>query len=242
MNIDCRGHTMNEDGVKQTLESDIRVWIRTSERIGKPEIIPVLFDNPFFTSRACHVCGEEPDFRTTDKGENFIAESECLYKDGFPPIEVNLEVPSGEILLFNDFRQCYEKEKNHIDVNSTLGIKLYTEHYAEQGLIIHFVGNSCPSIVQISNERLNIGWVDKEGDDTKIIGSICTDLWWYCAVDRVNFEKRIGKTTEQFEKEYHDKGYWPDIIRAKVTPGTYRTVGQYHLDNDKLYSFIERIK
>ena len=253
MKIDCCGHTMNKGNIERDLESDIRIWKKVLA--DRPEVIPEIFKNPFHTSSSCFACGDSPRFKTEDQGESFVAETECQYKDGFPPIEVMLEVPSGEILLFNDLRHCYEQEKEHIDVNSTLGIKLHTEHYAKQGMITHFVGNSSPGVFQVSDERLEIrsGYCEKEDGCTlpecpmpscgmsKKLGSICTDLWWYCAVDKDEFEKRIWKTTEQYKEEY-PRGSWPDIIRAKVIPGTYRTVGQYHIDSEKLYSFIERIK
>jgi hypothetical protein len=255
---------MCEDNIKEAIESEIRFFKRMSELVSEKQRLLNITDKepyeilraPIHTSSSCSTCGESPTFKTEDQGETFFAETECLYSGGFPPIEVLLEVPSGEILLFNDLRRSYEKAPNHININSTQGIKQHTEHYAKQGLITHFVGNSSPRVFQMSADRLEIrgGYCEKEdgctlpecpmpscGQGTQI-GSICTDLWWYCAVDRAAFEKRIGKTAEQYEKEYHATGAWPEIVHAKVIPGTYRTVSQYHIDSEKLYSFIERVK
>lgn len=257
MDINCNGHAINIEGVQRGIESEIRFIKRINELeqiLSKNSEVP--FAKPIHVFSECFNCGESPKFRTDDGGETFIAETECAYKGGFPPIEVNLDVPSGEILLFNDFRSSYIKPEKFFSINNNAGIKLYTEYYAAQGLCTHFVGNTCPSVAQVSDERLEIGsfWCEKEDgcklpkcpmpecNRPKILGSICTDLWWYCAVDREAFEKRIGQTTEQYQAEYHATGAWPEIIRAKVTPGTYRTVGLYHIDEGKLFSFIERIK
>lgn len=256
MNINCNGHVTHIESVQQGIESEIRFTKRINELEQiKGEALSALFAEPFYVSSECFNCGKSLKFKTTDGGETFIADTECAYKDGFPPIEVNLEVPSGEILLFNDFRSSYAKAEKFFSINNTAGKKQYTEHFAAQGLCMHFVGNTCPSVVQVSDERLEIGCFDCDKEDgcelpecpmpecnrPNVLGSICTDLWWYCAVDREAFEKRIGKTTEQYQAEYHATGAWPEIIRAKVTPGTYRTVGLYHIDEDKLFSFIERI-
>jgi hypothetical protein len=237
MNINFRGHLMNEENVKKALEREINFY----KKILNPEALDIIFKRSFYIDNSCFTCGVSPEFQTKN-GETFEVVIECPFKDGFPPIEVNLEVPSGKILLFNNFRRFYNNDFHNINICSDLGKKQYTEHFAKQGLIIHFVGNTCPSVVQVSDERLNIGNYSEEEGDTGIIGTICTDLWWYCAVDQADFEKRIEKSTDQFEKEYHETGAWPNVIRAKVIPGTYRTVGQYHLDKDKLFSFIERIK
>ena len=122
-------------------------------------------------------------------------------------------------------------------------------HYLKQALTHCSAGT-------VNNERLEIGnfMCEEEegceldtcpGPSCKVvnkIGSICSDLWWYCAVDKDTFEKRIGKTVDQFEDDFHATGAWPCVVRAIVTPGTYRTVGQYHIDEDRLFSYIERVK
>lgn len=260
MNIDRRGHYKGSQLLERSLTAEINSEIRflktMKEKFGV-ESSPEDFNHPFHPSNPCGNCGEDIKFFTKDKGETLVAESECPYKDGFPPIEVTLEVPSGEILLFNDLREFYENEGKdpYFDINTNAGIKDYCEYIAKLGMVSHFVGNTCPDVVQVSPERLEIGNFRCEHEDgCKLpecpmpscnrpteIGSICTDLWWYCAVDRSEFEKRIGKTTEQYQKEYNDTGAWPQIVRAKVTPGTYKAVGQYHIDSDKLFSYIEKI-
>jgi len=254
MKIDLKGHDYSLDYLEEEIKSQIRLFKSTEKTC--PDFLSTMLVHPLYPHVNCPTCGERLSFNVSDSWETYTSTTECLYKDGFPPIEALLEVPSGEILIFNDLRGAYEKEGKCIDTNTTDGIKQYTEHYAKQGMIIHFVGNTCPSVVQINDERLEIGSFTCEEEDgcelpecpgpnckvVNTIGTICTDLWWYCAVDRDTFEKRIGKTVDQYEDGYHATGAWPDVIRAKVIPGIYRTVGQYHIDEDRLFSYIERIK
>jgi hypothetical protein len=183
-------------------------------------------------------------------GNLLEADSSCKYAKGCPEIVVNLSVPSGKIVLFNDLREPYKRpdRENRNGVNSFAGKKYYTEEYAKQGLITHFVGNSSPHIYQESSTKLTVASICEDNGEKappgKEIGRICTDLWWYCAVDKKEFEKRIGKTLAQYQKEYHDRGAWPSLIVAKVTPGTYRTTGRYDSlkkNETEIFSVIERI-
>jgi hypothetical protein len=255
MKIDLRGHDIYLPSLEHGMEHELRMKKHIEENY--PSILKENY--PLYPHSYCAKCGSTPSFViSVDGSDTYRADTECAYKDGFPPIEAMLEVPSGEILLFNDFRKFYEKESDMIDINNTLGIKQYTEHYAKQGMAMHFISNTCASVAQISDKRLEIGYFecDKEENceyeecssscpeyvEVNIIGSICTDLWWYCAVDKDAFEKRIGKTVEQFQEEYHATGAWPKVVRAKVIPGTYRTVGQYHIDQDHLFSYIEKME
>ena len=191
----------------------------------------------------CQECGECLTFSVAPGLKKIVAESKCKYPKGVPEIVVNLEVPSGEILLLNDFREIYKKPEYRLSLNTNAGVKQYTELYAKQGLITHFVGDRSVTVLQTSKEELLIGCapLKKRG---KKLGSICTDLWWYCAADKGAFEKRAGKSVEQYQKEYRDTGAWPEIVRAKVKPGTYRTTGRYHLlkkGEPEIFSTIKRI-
>jgi len=195
----------------------------------------------------CAVCGEHYKIFLR-QGKKLEASTPCNFAKGFPEISVDLNVPSGEIILFNDLREEYASrdESMQFDINTTMGIKQYTEFYAKRGLAIHFVGNTCPGVYQCGN-KLIIGslWEDQKKifPHSKKIGSICTDLWWYCAVDKAEFEKRANKTVDQWEKEYHATGAWPNLVRAKVAPGVYQTTGRYHLIENEgkpgIFSVIE---
>ena len=253
MKVDLKGHDIYLPSLEYDLERELKLKKLMEEK--HPDIFKDGF--PLYPHSYCGKCGDHPSFIVSPDGVS-VANTECPYKEGFPPIEAMLEVPSGEILLFNDFRRFYEKESDMIDTNNIRGIQKYTEHYAKQGMVIHFIGNTCASVAQISDKRLEIGYFgcDKEEDceyeecssscpdfvEVNKLGSICTDLWWYCAVDKDTFEKRIGRTVEQFQEEYHATGAWPKVIRAKVIPGAYRTVGQYHIDEEHLFSYIEKVE
>jgi hypothetical protein len=254
MKIDLRGHSRSVEYLEEILKSEIKLFDSTEKTC--PGFKKAMYDAPMYPHCECNSCGERLSFKVSDSWETYTSNTECKYKDGFPPIEALLEVPSGEILLFNDLRKFYDKPEERIDVCTTSGVELYTKHYAKQGLIMHFISNTSPDVVQINDERLEIGnfMCEEEegceldtcpGPSCKVvnkIGSICSDLWWYCAVDKDTFEKRIGKTVDQFEDDFHATGAWPCVVRAIVTPGTYRTVGQYHIDEDRLFSYIERVK
>jgi len=180
----------------------------------------------------CHKCGKRIGFKVNK--ENVIAESKCKYSRGVPEIVVKFKVPSGVIVLFNDLRRFYTD--GDFDVNTLAGQKEYSESMAKQGLVTHFVGNTCPNVYQKGN-KLFIGSLKG-----KPIGSICTDLWWYCAVDKDALEKRMGKTIDEYQKEYNATGAWPKLIVARVKPGVYKAAGRYHLshnDKNSVFSVIE---
>lgn len=185
----------------------------------------------------CANCGERVEFPFKENADELVANTSCKYKDGFPEIVTYLDVPSGEIVLFNDLREFYKESEesiNMINICTNAGIKAYSEAYAKQGLVTHFVGNTCPNVSQKGN-TLSIG----ESKRGKVIGDICTDLWWYCAADRVALERAMKKTAEEYQKDYRATGAWPELIIAKVKPGRYKTIGRYHL-HEKLYSVIKR--
>ena len=195
----------------------------------------------------CPECGRRVRFDLVDGVKLVASGRRCKYPNGHPEIVTHLDVPSGEIVLFNDFRHVYYANDYKVDfnLNTTDGIRQYSEFYAKRGLIIHFVGNTCPRVHQVDEGNIQIGswWEDDEekGPGEKL-GSICTDLWWYCAADREGFEKKARKTVEQYQKEYHKTGAWPKIIRAKVKPGRYKTVGRYHMLDDGAGGMYSGIK
>lgn len=219
-----RGHSVNIEALQYEYEFTAK--------------LASFIDVPVKVRGECHNCGKRIEFSLKAPSKRsmigLVAETVCEYKDGFPEIVTYLDVPSGEIVLFNDLRKFYEKPTKYMDICSNIGTKAYSEYYAEQGLILHFVGNTSPDVYQRGNV-LSIGRVSRG----KNIGSICTDLWWYCAADRIALEKVMGKTIKQYQKDYHAAGAWPQLVVAKVKPGRYKTIGRYHLD-EKLFSVIKR--
>ena len=195
----------------------------------------------------CYVCGEHIAFYLENK--RIYADKECPYKNGFPEIEVEIDVPSGQLVLYNDLRKYYPKEESRY-VNYLNEIKLESEDYANKGLIHIFVGNTCPGIYKEKEDRLIIGsYYDPDTDEDMrkdiMVGSICTDLWWYGATDRSDFERKSGMTVADFDVAEEKRGYWTRLNIVNVTPGRYKATGRHHLvdDGDRpvVFSVISRI-
>ena len=135
----------------------------------------------------------------------------------FPPIEVEMNVPSGKIIIENDIRHCWPEIPDHFDVNETLGLKQTTEAYGQYGMFHGFVGNSCPSVFQ----KGDLFYIGNQGyDDSdevidplpgKHVGGVITDLWWYCVADLDDYLARGGKV----------KKHWSGPTIIDVTPGRY---------------------
>jgi hypothetical protein len=211
----------------------------------------------------CNSCSTEINFKVLKN--KIVATSECPHPDGYPAYSVKLNVPSGKIIFGNDFRDIVRIDADY-DVNGTRGTEMTTRAYADAGMIHVYVGNTCPGIYKVSESRLNIvspsSAMSGEDDGYKElptkppkgveVGGICTDLWWYSAMDYDLF-KKLAKAT-------HGKGWkdrlskWTDIV--KVKPGCYQAVGQTHLVRDvggvsnedgscsnpeEMFSYIRRI-
>ena len=187
----------------------------------------------------CNVCGERVGFVISKDQKSLNAITSCAYSDGFPPIKVELKVPSGEIVLFNDLRKFYPVEKDDINVCALSGQKAYTELYAKEGMILQFVSNTSPTVFQPNAKTIRIGGTTRAG--RKKLGSICTDLWWYSAADSTDLENRMMMSVADYQALYASKGAWPKLIIAQVIPGVYEASGLHHLIGDQrspLYSEI----
>lgn len=168
----------------------------------------------------CSACGERLAF--AQKGDTLIATNECAHPGGIKPYTVLIDVPSGEIVFANDLRALTDVEDNY-DVNTSLGLKLTTQSYAADGMAHIFVGNTCPPVYKTEEGltvTLNNNWNDDDDDDDKDnleLGKkqehICTDLWWYSAMDKDLFEARcveLGVNPTDFM-----------TFSVKVEPGVY---------------------
>ena len=135
----------------------------------------------------------------------------------FPPVEVEMNVPSGKIIVMNDIRDLWpEAERGGYDVNETLGLKRTTEDYGRVGMFHGFVGNSCPCVFR-DGDLYTIGNEGQDWDTDKVIdpingervAGICTDLWWYCVADLDDYLARGGEIYDRHS----------DVV--DVTPGRY---------------------
>lgn len=184
-----------------------------------------------FTTQDCWVCGKRVRFYI--EGKKIYADTECEYKDGFPEIEVEIDIPSGMLILYNDLRRFFPEPPDRY-VNYLSEVKLHSEDYAKMGMIHIFTGNTCPSVYQVNDTHLIIGNDYSEDEKIKnikgeVVGSICTDLWWYSAVDKDEFEKRAGITLDDFDKSEEKRGVWTRLDRVKLKPGRYKATGRHHL-------------
>jgi len=187
----------------------------------------------------CPDCGQRVPFVITTIGDKFTvkAKTRCRYAArGYPEIKTSLKVPSGLILLFNDFREYYGGDDIDTNINTMPGEAKYVREFAKRGLVTIAVGNTCPAVYQPNKTKLVIG-SGISGKHGRKIDDICTDLWRYCAVDHDDFVRRAGMSLEQFQKQYCDLGNWPVVVQARVTPGVYTVTGRYHLCRDACGEF-----
>lgn len=174
-----------------------------------------------------------------------------------------LNVPSGKIVFANDLREYYRVIGSH-DIMSKEGLKATFDDYEKIGMIHYFVGNTCPEITQKDSKHLAIEHVpfisnveeeklsdvdfelrEKERDqqyeelNKRSVGSIITDLWWFCAVDYDDLIKHIEKDARDIES------YMKNMVVVDVTPGVYEfeyLILDQNLDYASIFTEIKWIK
>ena len=171
----------------------------------------------------CAICGLEPSITFY---EDRIEVEDNHFDVG--PFSVDIAFPSGRI-LFNDTFPEEAFEVQDFDVNTTIGTKLCSEHYARQGMMHFYVGNSCPTVWK-QGDTLFIGKLT-EGSETKSVAGISTDLWWATALDQTILTRRL-MNRGNFEEV--DTLAAIDHMRkkggsARIKPGTYRCTSYYHV-------------
>lgn len=153
----------------------------------------------------CSNCGDAVQFMFN--GKTLKIEDECPFK-GNVSYEFELNVPSGKMVVANDLRQ-YFRVIGHYDVNTAKGCMLTSQKYAEVGMAHAMVGNTCPGVYKLANDKFAIGYRVKG----RKVGSVCTDLWWYSIAD--------------FD-EYHKRKCDVDHNVVKCKPGVYKFKHLYH--------------
>lgn len=161
-----------------------------------------------------------------------ILNNDTVYLDGFEfrddyfqikeysPFEYVFET-SGKLVVENDLRGFFKEES--FDINGIKGIIQTMEHYAKQGMMHGFVGNSCPGV--LLNESLGIIHIGAEYDDEeddyivpggfKEVTSVCTDLWWYSIVDFEVLKSLKPEITED------------DFTIIEIPPGKWKLTHKY---------------
>lgn len=187
----------------------------------------------------CTFCGERLELATDGKHLKVLGKP-CALPEGIPYHDIELNVPSGLLVVDDDLRNWYPRESDR-DINELLGKIQMTDDYAEIGLAMGFVGNSSPSLMRVKGEedKYVIGnysstVYDEETDRErknpkknpwgKKLATICTDLWWYSVADGDDFAKRLAHYTPEMDLhkwENESKGSWTHTT-VKVRPGVYR--------------------
>lgn len=259
--VDHNGHNGYEPGILHDLEADLAITEIWSPKRNYAEYLTTSFEEAeryrvvlgfAFGTRdlRCGECGKPLTYRR--EGDRAIAETACAYPGGLKPYRVLVNVPSGKIVFANDLRDlivCDDPEG--ASVNYQIGQKLVTEAYGRTGLAHVFVGNSCPGVFRDGDALVVANrWIDEESDideetyarldaelDAKRLGSICTDLWWYSAMDHDHFLTRCAIE----EVDPADVGSY---FIVEVPPGVYAFTDELPKDrdgNDVLYSRIFKV-
>lgn len=274
LKIDFRGHFAGyHEGwferslmmMLMSLRSDKKTMeILKNRHEGKKDDRPVYLTH--WNDLVCASCCRETKFKLTNT--KLTADTACPHPDGYPAYTVRINVPSGKLIFGNDFRDIVEIDASY-DVNRTRGSEQTSRAYADAGMIHITVGNTCPGLYKVSETRINVlspethniyaetGTEDDADPDANLakppkgehVGGICTDLWWYSAMDYDLF-KKIAK--KKYGKDWKKRTQGCDIV--KVKPGCYKAVGQAHLVRDRdthyddehyycaeeMYSYIKR--
>lgn len=198
----------------------------------------------------CFVCGERFGVRRSGP-KSIKADKACPLPGGMPVYDVLLAIPSGVIVIANDLRPLVTVDEDH-DIGNKISERKYIEEYARFGMAHVYTGNSCPTIWR-QGERIAIanytdeedryeyeGKLLPEGEITPVaergedLGTVCTDLWWYSAMDRDLFLARCA------EEGLKPENFSPDYIT--VEPGTYAfSIEPVQRDSaSEVFSYITR--
>lgn len=146
----------------------------------------------------CGTCAGKLDFTLTD--EAVIVKEPCPYPDGITTV-INLEVPSGKLIVTDDLRPVYNWDDNDIaDYNTALGQHQAILAMAAQGCAYGPVGNTCPSLYQTGDDAYVIASLEYDEDTDEAIlpsgwkelAGVCTDLWAYSIADFDHWVSRGG--------------------------------------------------
>ena len=141
------------------------------------------------------------------------------------PLEIKftLNIPSGKMVIGNDFRNIFPVICDNFYTNRKQGIKDMSLAFAKSGLAMGFIGNTCASFVKKKADKFFIGCGPK-GTKTKKLGNICTDLWWYSICDYDEYIKRVP--------DFDGKSK----LVVKCKPGAYEFNNYYHnLEDNQTY-------
>lgn len=243
--LDIGGHfrsiSLNDDFIKSHLSIKLKATPSQLKELDKAieTEVPlnnfIQFENSHFLD--CNECGKLVVLETN--GVEIRCANPCIYPQGLPSYEIELNVPSGKFVVANDLRDYFPIIGDY-NVNKTICCKQTSEKYAQAGMAYMNVGNTCPGMFRINDGSFVIGTVSSRNQNpvkgSHRVAGICTDLWWYSIVDYDQFLIRAKR----------EPGNYEQIVTCK--PGVYRFKHQYHLVRDNnytradIYSFIDWIR
>lgn len=135
----------------------------------------------------------------------------CIVPDGNLDVTFRLSFPSGKMVVDDDLRELAPIDDETIDINGLPGQAEWTKAFAEAGLALGNVGNTCPRVWRLSDGRYtiaNYGYVDTESYDEvwpegePPVAGISTNLWAYSLMDydlaRHRAERLLGMDMDRF--------------------------------------------
>jgi hypothetical protein len=196
------------------------------------------------TSLSCPFCGKRLKFETNGK-EIHVAGNPCPCPEGIDYVDIELNVPSGKIVVDDDLRDWYKADVDRYEISTTHGVGMWIKTYATIGVAMGFVGNTSPSLYK-NKDKIVIG--NKRGKSRgnrwgREVAGVCTDLWWYSIADSEDFKRRLEHYTPDITLDDWLK-HWSHSS-VKVRPGVYRIrwySDQSQADKSELFAEMEWIR
>ena len=279
------------EGVKSTPEEIARMqeWYKKDvERIRTMDVkFPTIYLVFGTTEYHCFSCGKRLIFRANSPtdvqviehryhnpenkwlGGKFIPDdSPCPFKDGVPPTEAVINVPTGRLVFVNFFGNYEEhdpKREHEYSLNHDAGRMKLAEYYATKHNIgFGQMGNM--SVGVYCNKQTNRIWIatpyDPKEQEILQEGEKGYEEW---KKECEQFDEMTVKNKAKFrgsiscevwrwmccDAKFIDKKYWKpkdysdDPIVVRVQPGRYKIRHMYRSDTEHsevVYSTLERIE
>lgn len=173
-----------------------------------------------------HTCNYCLDHTFETNGIVIRPVNECPHPDGFVS-EATLNVPSGKIIISDDLRRFCPIADN-FDLNTVKGCHERFLKFAQEGMIIGQVGNSCPNVYK-SRGGYEIGLKLRK----KVLAHITTDLWAYSMMDYEDCRARAKALGVEAALLKKIKIGYASVLDVK--PGVYQVqhLNKLWLPNDK---------
>lgn len=211
-------------------KEDVKALLRaTKNKMPLDHWVPLNVSLSTSGLRSCSSCSSEDLVLETNGLVLRLTGTPCPFPNGLPPVEWELNVPSGKLVVANDLRALFPLPGGEdFDINSETGCQQTSRAYSENGLSHAFVGNTCPGVYRcekgfkIANPPSEEKWdgkayvevVPRPVFEGERVTGICTDLWWYSICDYDEFKRRC-KHFKRKASDFH-------VETVEVKPGVYR--------------------